>query len=124
MRAVRLVLVPSVLGLVLASCGSVAPDKRLSYANVQTLNPGVDGRWVLEEFPNATEVRRDEAGRLDRLSYAVTDPQGKPRSVTLWFDDREVLERKEYSGPLVRPPPMTSGVGSGPAGASAPPPPR
>lgn len=112
----------AVLAAALAGCGSVAPDARLSYANVQTLNPGVDGRWVLEEFPQAAAVERDGAGRLRRLSYGVTDPTGKPRDLTLWFDANEVLERKEYSGTLVRPKAPEPMSGRAPLDRTAPPP--
>lgn len=92
-----------VLSLALSACGSVGPlgPRRMSFATVQTLNAGVDGRWILEEFPDAT-VERGPDGRLRRLAYAVEDPQGKGQRVTLTLDEREVLVRKEYSGNLVR----------------------
>ncbi len=93
-----------VLGLLASACGSVGPlgPRRMTFATVQTLNPGVDGRWILDEFPEAT-VERGPDGRLRRLSYAVEDPQAKSQRVTLHLDANEVLARKEYSGGLVRP---------------------
>lgn len=92
-----------VVSLALSACSSVGPlgPRRMSFATVQTFNAGVDGRWILEEFPDAT-VERGSDGRLRRLAYAVEDPQGKGQRVTLFLDEREVLVRKEYSGGLVR----------------------
>ena len=106
--------------LLLVGCGGMAAERRLSYANVQTLNPGVDGRWVLDEFPQASGVDRGPDGRIRRLSYGVTDPQGKPQTLNLWFDEREVLQRKDYSGPVVRPLP-TSAPGRPPPEVNRPP---
>ena len=114
----------ALLAPALAACGTVAPDKRLSYATVQALNPGVDGKWVLEEFPNTQRVERDPSGKIQRISYGVLDPQGKSKTLTLWFDQNEVLQRKEYSGQLVRPPPITPPGGPGPTSVYGPPPRR
>ena len=86
----------ALLAPALAACGTVAPDKRLSYATVQALNPGVDGKWVLEEFPNTQRVERDPSGKIQRISYGVLDPQGKSKTLTLWFDQNEVLQRKVF----------------------------
>jgi hypothetical protein len=100
MRASLLVVLPLVFA---GACGGTPRERRLDFATVQTLNPGVDGRWVLEEFPQATNVERDARGRIRQVSYGVTDPQGKAQTLTLHFDENEVLTRKQYSGPLVRP---------------------
>jgi hypothetical protein len=100
MRASLLVVVSAVL---ISACGGVPKEKRLDFATVQTLNPGVDGRWVLEEFPQASGVQRDASGKIRRLSYGVTDPQGKPQTLDLVFDENEILVRKDYSGRLLRP---------------------
>jgi hypothetical protein len=100
MRALLVLPVPL---LFLGACGSTPKDTRLDYATVQTLNPGVDGRWVLEEFPQAGGVQRDASGMIRRLSYGVTDPAGKPQTLDLIFDAQEVLVRKDYSGRLLRP---------------------
>lgn len=95
------------LAAALAGCASTrkGPLTRpaLSYGAVQTLNPGVDGRWILEEFPDARSVERTPDGRLQRLTYDVLDPQGKTRRVVLTMDAAEVLAQKDYTGPLVRP---------------------
>jgi hypothetical protein len=107
--------------LLLTSCGGLAASRRISYANVQTLNPGVDGRWVLEEFPEPSGVDRGPDGRIQRLSYGVTDPQGKPQTLNLWFDEHEVLQRKDYSGRVLRPLP-TSAPGRPPPVVNRPPP--
>jgi hypothetical protein len=84
-------------------CGVVTEDRRLTYATVQTLNPGVDSRWVLEEFPQATGLSRRPDGTIERLQYRVVDPHGHGQSLTLHFDEFGVLARKDYSGPLIKP---------------------
>jgi hypothetical protein len=91
----------------LAACSSVAgpTQKTLTFAQMQALNPGVEGDWILSEYPIAREVRRRPDGTLERLGYWVTDPQGDARPLMLHFDATGVLERKQYGGPLLRPPP-------------------
>jgi hypothetical protein len=103
-RALRHVaLVASVALLApLAGCGS-GPARSLSFAQMQSLNPGVHAGWVLEEYPFARPERGPD-GRVRTVRLPVTDPQGRPQSVTLAFDANEVLVEKRYSGPIVRPP--------------------
>jgi hypothetical protein len=102
---------PLLAGLALpaAGCSSVAgpTQKTLSFAQMQALNPGVEGEWILAEYPFAREVERRPDGSLLRLGYWVTDPQGKARPLVLQFDRSGVLSAKQYGGPLVRPPPRS-----------------
>ena len=70
---------------------------------MQTLNPGVEADWVLAEYPFG-EVARRADGSVERITYRVNDPQGETQTVVLFFDARGVLQRKQYSGPIVRPP--------------------
>lgn len=93
----------ALLACLAAGCGSVGEDRRLTYATVQSLNPGVDGRWVLEEFPQAQGISRRPDGSLERLQYRVVDPHGHGQRLTLHFDEFGVLARKEYSGTLIKP---------------------
>ncbi len=100
------------LCLAATGCGSVATatGDRLSFAQVQSLNPGVDGEWILSEFPFARERARWPNGRLRSLGYWVNDPAGRPRPLMLHFDAQGVLVRKEYGGPLLRPPEPGGGL--------------
>jgi hypothetical protein len=98
-----------VLGLLAAAAGCANPvagpgARTLTYAQVQSLNPGVPARWILEEFPFARDVRRDADGRVLSMGYWVEDPLGKTRGLVLRFDERERLAEKAYGGPHVRPP--------------------
>lgn len=107
--ALRLAIVLSVAGLAawVGGCGSFASPtaERMSFAQMQALNPGVSGDWVLYEHPYARDVVRDPGTRsVRRLSYWVDDPRGDSRPLMLHFDDRGVLARKEYGGPIIRPP--------------------
>lgn len=96
----------AVTGL-LAACGSFAgpTDRSMSFAAMQSLNPGVDGEWVLREHPDGREVVRDpRTGRVRQLSYWVRDPGGDNRPLVLHFDGQGILLRKDYGGPIIRPP--------------------
>jgi hypothetical protein len=103
MRALALPLLVLLTACGLTACGLTDKDRRISYATVQTLNPGVDGRWILEEFPHASGVTRRPDGTLQTIQYRVSDPQGRGQTLTLHFDEFGVLARKAYSGPLVKP---------------------
>ena len=88
-------------GASLAGCAG-GPSGRLSFAQMQSLNPGVTAGWVLEEYPFANPEHGPD-GRVRTIRLPVTDPQGRAQSVTLVFDANEVLVEKRYSGPIVRP---------------------
>lgn len=96
--------------LLACACSSVAgpTQKTLSFAQMQMLNPGVEGEWILAEYPFATQVARRADGSLERVGYWVTDPEGKARPLMLHFDGAGVLASKQYGGPHVRPPPRNS----------------
>ena len=76
----------------------------MSFASMQAINPGVEGDWVVAEYPFAKNVSRRPDGSLKSLGYQVEDPQGKGRPLMLHFDETGMLVRKQYGGPLVRPP--------------------
>ncbi|MDA1193891.1 MAG: hypothetical protein O2894_01770 [Planctomycetota bacterium] len=107
----RPALVLLVASFVLAGCGSFAgpTEDHVSYAAMQALNPGVDGEWVLSEFPFARNVRRRPDGSLMSAGYWVEDPLGKSRPLMLHFDAGGILESKQYGGPNVRPPERQAG---------------
>ena len=95
------------LPLLLAACSGIAVPgvKTLSFAEMQSLNPGVAASWILAEYPFARDVDRGPDGRVARMTYWVNDPTGKARGLVLKFDGNEVLSEKQYGGPLIRPPP-------------------
>jgi len=93
--------------LALAACASGGrgpADDALSFAAMQSINPGVDGEWILAEYPFARQVRRHPNGRVQFLGYTVEDPQGKSRPLALNFDENGILASKEYGGPIIRAP--------------------
>lgn len=105
----RVATVPILLACaaVLGACGSFAgpTDRSMSFAAMQSLNAGVDGEWVLREHPDGRDVVRDpRTGRVRRLSYWVRDPGGDNRPLVLHFDEQGILARKDYGGPIIRPP--------------------
>ena len=111
----RIALLLLALLLVLPACGSFASptQDQLSYAQVQALNVGVEGDWILSEFPFARNVVRRSDGTICSLGYWVDDPQGRSRPLMLHFDANGILERKQYGGPHVRPPERSENVGFG-----------
>ena len=105
-RDLLTVLLPCALGLLLAACssGSGPGGSRMSFASMQAINPGVEGDWIIAEYPFARNVSRRPDGSLQSLGYQIEDPQGKGRPLMLHFDETGMLVRKQYGGPLVRPP--------------------
>ncbi len=102
-------LLPCLCACLLAACTTFAAptESQMSFATMQSLNPGVDGEWILAEYPYARDVTRRPGGRLQSMGYWVQDPQGTSRPLMLHFDAQGRLVRKEYGGPLVRPPEPT-----------------
>jgi hypothetical protein len=96
-----------VLAGLASGCAGGPTSSSLSFAQMQSLNPGVSAGWILEEYPFG-RVDRAPNGQVRTVRYDVTDPQGNTQTVTLGFDENEVLARKQYSGPIVRPPPTTN----------------
>ena len=101
---VAIVFVVTSWGLV--ACGTFATpgQDRMSYAAMQSLNPGVSSTWLLEEYPFARNVARRGNGTIERMEYLVEDPRGDSQSLSLYFDERGVLTHKRYAGPHIRPP--------------------
>ena len=87
----------------LVGCGAGPSSNRLTYAQVQALNPGVTADWVLAEYPGGS-VQRDQAGRVRMTEHGVTDPYGKGQSLFLEYDARGVCVKKTYTGAVLRPP--------------------
>jgi hypothetical protein len=112
MDRVRSLAACAALLLVCVACSSVASPtaSTLSFAEMQSFNPGLDGEWMLAEYPFARDVTRHPNGRLARMGYWVTDPQGQTRPVMFSFDRKGILTRKEYGGPVVRPPERGAGT--------------
>jgi hypothetical protein len=100
MKTGALLLVLMVLLGVTACAGPFS--KKLSYANVQSLNPGLEASWILEEFPFG-QVTRTADDRVESIVYNVTDPHGKNQTLYLGFDERGILRDKRYSGRVLMP---------------------
>jgi hypothetical protein len=109
MSPMRILLLTCCAALAACNAGSVSTPfgnpvaDTLTYAQVQSLNPGVEAAWLLEEYPFGS-VQRDEVGRVRVVTYAVTDPTGEGQTLVLYFDEREFLQNKSYSGRILRPP--------------------
>ena len=95
--------------LLLSACTMFAEPTAtmMSFASMQSLQPGVDGEWILAEYPYARNITRSPAGRLRSMGYWVDDPHGTSRPLMLHFDAEGRLVDKQYGGPLVRPPEKT-----------------
>ncbi len=88
------------LPCVLAACAG--QSRKLTYAQVQALNPGIPASWILEEYPGGRATNRPN-GVPETITYAVTDPTGRGETLTLAFDECGILSQKSYSGRPVRP---------------------
>ncbi len=95
------------LVLLLASCSTPfrGPNTdTLSFAQMQSLNPGVSARWILSEYPFARDIQRRSDGTVAQMGYLVTDPLDDGRAVLLLFDANGIMREKRYGGPIIRPP--------------------
>lgn len=95
------------LFVVLAACSTPfrgPTTDSLTFAQMQSLNPGISAGWILSEYPFARDVRRRPDGSIAQMGYLVTDPLDDTRAVLLLFDANGVLREKRYGGPIVRPP--------------------
>ena len=72
MRVAALLLV---VLLVVPGCGSFASptSNQLTYAQVQAFNPGVEGEWILSEYPFARDVVRRADGSICSMGFWVDD---------------------------------------------------
>lgn len=94
--------------LALAACSSVRGPgtDTLSFAQMQSINPGVSVEWLLREFPFARDIRRRPDGSIAEMGYLVVDPREDTRPVLLLIDPQGRVAQKRYGGPIVRPPPL------------------
>ena len=99
MKPLLLLLLLSLVAV--AACAGPA-GTRMSYANVQALNPGVSADWVQAEFPFGRTARRPD-GSIESITYNVQDPQGRGQTLQLVFDPSGRMTEKRYSGAVVRP---------------------
>ena len=102
MRLLAAIVMSLLVTLTAAACAGGPGRQRLSYAEVQAINPGVRLDWLMQEYPAANQTR-DPAGRVRQVELPVTDPYGKAQSLFLEFDESGVCTRKIYTGAVVRP---------------------
>jgi hypothetical protein len=75
----------------------------LSYAQVQSIQPGLTATQVLDSFPSPGRMSRGPNGKVTELDYAAMDAkQGKARLV-LGFDANEVLVSRRFTGAPLKP---------------------
>ncbi len=91
--------------LLLSACAANPVARRLTYAEVQAINPGVRAQWLEDEYPFGRVLARWPDGTPRQTSYLVTDPAGHGQTLTLDFDPSGTLVARRYSGPVLRPPP-------------------
>lgn len=101
MKTLRLAFVVVAVALACTACANPSARK-LSYAEVQAVNPGVSVDWILAEYPEG-RVTRGPDGKVTQIRYSVADPQGSAQTLVLHFDANGVLRQKRYSGPVLRP---------------------
>ena len=85
----------------LKKLGSSSSD--LSFAQVQTIQPGLSAAQIKDAFGPPLNLYRGEGGRVTRMEYAALDAKQSRSRLNLDFDAREILVTKTYTGEIVRP---------------------
>ena len=101
-----------VASLELASCSTVhsvgkglglSSATQLTYAQVQTIQPGLSAAQVRDSFGPPMSAARGSDGRVSRMEYVAMDAKQARARLILEFDGRETLVTKTYTGEVVRP---------------------
>jgi len=101
-----------VLALPLCACSTVSKvgtglgiskTSDLSYAQVQTIQPGLSALQIKDAFGAPLNLSRGDGGRVTRMEYAALDAKQSRSRLILDFDAREILVTKTYTGEIVRP---------------------
>ena len=96
-----LVLLASTL---LGACSSLTKSASdLSFAQVQTIQPGLSAAQIKDAFGAPLNLYRGEGGRVTRMEYAALDAKKSRSRLNLDFDAREILVTKTYTGEIVQP---------------------
>jgi hypothetical protein len=97
--AVALLLLASALG----ACSTLSKSSDLSFAQVQTIQPGLSAAQIKDAFGAPLNLTRGDGGRVTRMEYVALDAKQSRSRLILDFDAREILVTKTYTGEIVRP---------------------
>lgn len=75
----------------------------LSYAEVQSVHPGVTAAQVRDAFGDPLATARRDDGSVERMEYVALDAKGDRHRLVLDFDGKGVLVGKQFTGPVLRP---------------------
>ena len=112
MRSLSLLLAAGLALSALCACSSVSKvgsslgiskSSDLSFAQVQTIQPGLSAAQIKDAFGTPLNVSRGDGGRVTRMEYAALDAKQSRSRLILDFDAREILVTKTYTGEIVRP---------------------
>jgi outer membrane protein assembly factor BamE (lipoprotein component of BamABCDE complex) len=105
MRSSRLLVALALLAsTLLGACSSLKKSSSdLSFAQVQTIQPGLSAAQIKDAFGTPLNLTRGDGGRVTRMEYAALDAKQSRSRLILDFDAREILVTKTYTGEIVRP---------------------
>ena len=81
----------------------LSKDTGLSFAQVQSIQPGLSAAQVRDAFGAPLNMARGSDGRVTRMEYVALDAKKSRERLVLGFDEREILVTKTYSGEILRP---------------------
>lgn len=103
----RLLAAAALLPLLVACGGMRALGGRsgseLTYAQVQTIQPGLTAAQIVDAFGAAGRAQRGPDGKVLVLDYAALDAQNGHQRLVLGFDASERLIEKRFSGGTLKP---------------------
>ena len=91
------------MAISLGACSGLKKGDGLSYAQVQTIQPGLSAAQIRDSFGPPMSAARGPEGRVTRMEYAAMDAKQSRARLILEFDARETLVTKTYTGEVVRP---------------------
>ena len=77
--------------LILAACSSIGGNRgdALSYAQVQSLRPGMEMKEVLRQFGTPIDSKKVE-GKTRAIAYRAENARGEVQELRIGFDDKGV----------------------------------
>ena len=87
----------------LSACHGSGSRGGLSYAQVQSVHPGLTADQVTDAFGPPYRADRGPDGRVRSMEYAATDGRGSKARLYVDFDGAERVAGKRFTGAITKP---------------------